>query len=222
MTAHISTLKLNQYRYGELESGASDEVRAHIERCEQCASRLAVQERARSEFALQPVPDAIAATAVPANNTRWLFRLAPVVVAALALLLSTFFLLPDDGVRPKGFLPEIEVWVGTDAGPRPLRADEKLSAGDSVQLVYNPAGHPLVTLVGRDGSGTLEVYGSALPEQPDALQPAPFALTLDGARGPQEFWVIASDRPLDDGELLDAIEGRLNDVHVRGVIVPKE
>jgi len=224
MTQHVSTLKLNQYRYGELDGLACDAVRDHIDTCERCAARLQVQERAREEFVLQPLPASIAGEAKPANTSRWFARIAPLFAVAAALLFVSLFVLnpTDDGLRAKGELPEIEVWVGTDAGPRPLRSEEKVSAGDRVQLLYNPQDYALITLVGRDGSGSIEVYGTLEPEVAGKLQPAPFALTLDDATGPQEFWVVASDTPLNDGDIEDAISGMLNDVYVQSVVVPKE
>jgi hypothetical protein len=222
MTQHLSTLKLHQYRYGELEGDICEAARAHIETCERCSQRLLVQERGREEFVLQPLPAAIAATAKPANNARWFARFVPVLVAAAAILfVSLTFLNDDDGNRAKGVLPEIEVWVGTDAGPRALRSEERLRAGDSIQLLYDPHGYSMITLVGRDGTGQIEVYKTLHPEG-EGLRPAPFALTLDDASGPQEFWIIASDAPIAMDEIADAIDGKLNEVHVRGVIVPKE
>ncbi len=218
---HLSTLKLHQYRYGELDGDLCEEVRNHIATCERCAARLNVQERAREDFVLQPVPEAIT-SATPANNSRWFRRLAPILVAAAAILfVSMFWAAPDDGMRPKGDLPEIEVQIATDAGPRAIRDGDRLGEGDRVQLLYDPRGATLVTFVGRDGSGEIEVYKSITPRG-TGLQPAPFALTLDDAPGPQEFWVIASDRSLDGEEIADAIDGGLNDVQVRSVILPKE
>lgn len=230
MSPHISTLKLNQYRYGELDDTVSAEVRAHVDACDRCARRLQVQQAAREDFVLQPVPAALldAAAPGPANNTRWFRMLAPALIAAAALFLvmpaiRTAFEAPqtEDRIRLKGLLPELEVWVGTDAGPRPVRDGEVLQPGDRVQLLYNPRGAALVTLAGRDGAGVTEVYKTFAPDE-RGLQPAPFALTLDDAAGPQEFWVITSEEPLSQQEILDRIEARVNDDSARSVSVPKE
>ena len=57
--SHLSTLLLNQLRYGELDPEQEAQARTHLQDCERCASRLQAQESNRSAFVLQPVPQAI-------------------------------------------------------------------------------------------------------------------------------------------------------------------
>lgn len=205
MTAHLSTLRLHQYRYGELQDGEDTAVRAHLDACAVCRERLGAQEDERAAFALAPIPDAIlqAAEADAPRTAGWLSRwLRPTLLAAAAaaaVLLSVVALQPTsetvETTRTKGVLGDVEIWIESDAGPRPLREDEALHTGSRVQILYNPHGAAWAALAGRDGTGTLEVYGSFEP-LPVGLQPTPFALTLDDAPGPQEFFVVTSEAEL--------------------------
>ena len=101
----------------------------------------------------------------------------------------------------KGETPTLEVWVRSDAGPRALREGESVSAGDAVQLAFDARGARYVTLAGRDGTGTLEVYRTVETAGRSGLTMAPFALELDDAPGPQTFLVLAHEAPLDEAAL---------------------
>ncbi len=228
MSAHISTLDLNRYRYNEMDASQRAQVDLHVGECKRCHRRLQVQQANREAFVLQPVPQVITeATASP--QAPWWKRWIPATGLMLAAALALFVVLPllnnptvdVPSTRAKGDLPELELWVGSERGPKALRAGQSLHEGDKVQLLFRPAGAPWVTLAGADGTGQIEVWGHA-EALGDHLQPAPFALTLDDAPGPQIFYVIAADHALSEEEALSAIEGTLENTKVLELTVPKE
>jgi hypothetical protein len=231
MSSHVHTLELHRFRLGELDPDEHSRVRSHLDGCDRCTERLAVQQAERKAFAARQLPSALleAERPQPANRSmmRFFGPAALIVVAAAALVIATPFdtLAPldpiVDEVRPKGDLPDLELWLNTDVGPRPLRAGERLATGDTVQMLFRPAGASWVTLAGKDGSGTLEVWGTAEPIG-DHLQPAPFALTLDETAGPQHFFIVSFDSPLDASGVSSAIEGTLDGARVRELVVPKD
>ena len=104
-------------------------------------------------------------------------------------------------------------------GLRPLEVGDALSAGDRVQLWYDPRNADAVGFAGRDGTGAIEVYGVIHPTA-DGLQPAPFSLTLDGASGNQEFFVVPGAASLDDAAVRRAVLDLSPDV--RRMVIPKE
>ena len=89
--------------------------------------------------------------------------------------------LGGDEIRFKGELPALEVWVGTEAGLRPLRSGERVSEGTRVNLVFDARGHRLATLAGQDGTGSVEIYDTLDVAGQTGLIEAPFALELDDA-----------------------------------------
>ncbi|MFT4627721.1 MAG: hypothetical protein ACI8PZ_006408 [Myxococcota bacterium] len=200
MSRHVSTLDLHRMRYGELSPEQGQVLRSHIAGCELCAERERVQHADRAGFVLTPLPPSIAALEPPPRiSRRWWSGLALLLAAAVALVvvLPQLSGAPDTPTeRAKGSTPDLEVWIATETGPRPLRADEALRAGDTVQLLFDPHGASEVWLAGRDGAGTVEVYGRVTPDG-EGLQPAPFALTLDDTPGAQEFVVLIPNARID-------------------------
>ncbi len=215
--SHLSTLKLHQYRYDELPPEERDLARAHLDVCTRCSGRLVVQERERGAFVVQPVPTAIqqAAEADRQSTTSWVpswlrawlpmagaLAAAAVVFAVMPQVRST--LSPTSEVSFKGELPSLEAWVDVGAGPRAVRAGERLGSGARVQLLVDGRGSQYVTLVGVDASGAVEIYGGFRPTPGAGLQPAPFALTLDDSPR-QAFFAVGSEGPVDEAVVKGAI-----------------
>lgn len=230
MTPHLSTLTLHRLRYGELATDAQASARAHLEGCARCRQRLGAQERTREAFVLQPIPPAIRALSEPPRpRFAWVRQLLPGL--ALAAVALTFVAVPAlrevrpglqvEEVRTKGAGPALEVWVDRD-GVRAVRDTDVLSAGDRIQVVFDPRQAAHVTIAGRDPTGAIEVWGTVTPERP-GMQPAPFALTLDATPGYQEVFVVASPWPLTRSEVERAVEGRPlpNGIKVDSVLLPK-
>jgi hypothetical protein len=225
MTGHISTLKLHQYRYNELPSDGRFEVEAHLASCARCAERLAVQQREREAFVAMPVPPAILGASAPrrASWLRWLLPAGGLVAVAAAVLLAVG--VPMSGknhVKGHGH-GDLEALVESPQGPRALHPGETVHAGSVVQLSYDREGASHVWLAGRDGTGTVELYGE-VPAGIDGLQPAPFSLTLDGAPGPQEFFAVRSDRALTEDEVKRAVQASVppRGASVARLSLPKE
>ncbi len=218
--SHPSALALHQYRLDELDADERAAVKTHCSTCERCASRLGAQQAARTAFVAEDVPSAIERLAKPANGP-WLQLFAgatPLLALAAALLLAV--LSPNDsGVRTKGTLPDVELWVGTSEGPRALRPEETLGEGAVVQVLYDTNGARHAVLAGRDSSGRVEVYGE-LPVH-DTLTPSPFGITLDASHGKQEFYVVTSDAPLTAHDVEQALTSGRADLQVRSVAVQK-
>jgi len=225
MSTHVSSLDLHQIRYGELAPDREVVVRAHVDGCDRCGKRLAAQQAERQAFVLQSLPPLIAAAAdAPEPTVRWWRRLtlaAMPMLAAAAALLVFLGSPPEELTRTKGALPVVEVWVQTADGPRALRQDEPLGDGDVIQVLYDPRGAPQVALGGVDGAGSIEFYGAFEPAR-DGLQPAPFALTLDGSVGPQEVWVLTADFEIRPDDLKRVVHGDVEGVDAMKVTLLKE
>ena len=205
-----NTLLLHQYHLGELDDAEQERVREAIEQDPDTRRRYQAIQAAESAFSVQSLPPWLAEE--PANNPagwrRWLAIGGPVVgllvVAAVTLLfvgIPTGTTTVDGGlggdeIRFKGELPALEVWVGTEAGLRPLRSGERVSEGTRVNLVFDARGHRLATLAGQDGTGSVEIYDTLDVAGQTGLIEAPFALELDDAPGPQAFFLLVHDEPL--------------------------
>lgn len=212
MTRRISTLKLHQYRYGELPPDERAEIERLIAEDPELRSRLQAQENQRAAFELSPVPDAIkklAAPPSPANNNRgWVLLTAPLMLAAIALIAVPRAQVPAlDGtpvissdVRLKGDNNGIEAWMSTAEGPRKVDDGARLHPGDRIQVRVRRPSAPWVTVAGTGPDGSIEVYGSWEADMSDGgWQSAPFALGLDDTLGSQAVHTVFTEhRPSDD------------------------
>jgi len=233
---HLSTLMLHRYRHGELPVDDATEAEAHLASCERCQARMAAADAEDAAIAQEPLPDFLAELATEAElppsakqpePSQWAVFLRRFGMPAVSLLAAASMLLValptlqrptvDDGVRTRGALPDLEVWLQSPDGHRPLEVGEPLSDGDEVVLFYHPHDADKVTLAGRDHTGDIEIYRTLRPVK-EGLQPANFALTLDDAPGVQEFFVVAGDRS--EEEVVEAILSMEDGV--TRVVVPKE
>lgn len=228
MTPHLSTLTLHQLRYGELDEHALHAAREHLGACERCAARLTVQEQERAAFVVRPVPPAIRELAPELPRRSWWADLFPFALAAAAAgvlfvavpSLRTGDGPPQDTITFRGALPDVEAWIDLGGGPRPLRDEDVLGAGDRIQLTYDPRGASYVAIAGRDGTGTVEVYTTTAPTGIGLVR-APFALTLDEVPGVQELFVVGSDSPLDEPLVKAAVRSGVSGAHVGRVAIRK-
>ncbi len=211
-----NTLDLYRLHHGELPPHVAARVREAIDTDPEVKQRWVALLATEAEVAAAPIPPALAAlSAPPRRAVAWRI---PALLLGLAAVAAAVLLVPvgapevavdrPDVLRAKGTLPDLEVWVGGPQGPRLLRPDEAVGAGDTVQLAAHPRGAAFVSFAGRDGTGAVEVYGTVRASDPDAMVVAPFALTLDDAPGPQWFFALAHDAPASDAELAEALRRR--------------
>lgn len=227
MTEHLSTLTLHQLRYGELSGGELAAAQSHLDVCGHCTARLEAQHKERAAFVMQPVPSALrrAARRRPSVWHRLRWALPALAVAAVAVIAVTSAPPPGDVIIEKGERLPLEVWVDVGDGPRLHRPDEALREGDRVQLKYRANGATHAAVAGRDASGQVEVYGSFETSGGAELTDIPFGLTLDGAPGRQELYVILADRPVHSGEVRAAVTGHpapIEGLRVLRADLPKE
>jgi hypothetical protein len=212
--SHLSTLKLNRYRYGELDESEMASLRTHLEGCEHCGARLQAQENNRAAFELTPMPDAIRALGRKAEKksawwSNWQVWLAPALgAAALVLLvlpagpgnnpagLKDPDRQPPEQIQTKGAKDVLEAWLETERGPRHLAIGAEVGPGARIQLRYRMAPGSWVTFAGSDASGQFEVYGTFPATEGDQTwQSAPFSLTLDDVPGIQKFYAVFTNDP---------------------------
>jgi hypothetical protein len=101
--------------------------------------------------------------------------------------------------------PDLQAWVATPYGARPLEPGEALGAGDRVQLRYRWEPDAWVTIAGVDGAGLVEVYGTARARGRGRWEPAPFSLVLDDAPNFQDLVVVFTDAPPHHPDVIAAL-----------------
>lgn len=212
MTQHPSTLTLHKLRYGELPPDQEEALRAHLRVCPECAGRLGAQESHRAAFVAAPVPQALRAPPpAPAPWWRRMWWLAPLAAAALALLTivptTTTPTAPPPSERVKGAAVSLEAWLDTPQGPKLLEDGALVAEGDTIQLRFDPGPHRYVSLLGEDGAGVVQLFGTLRAED-GAIQRAPFALRLDESPGPQLLYAIYTDQRLSEEALVTLVSER--------------
>ncbi len=87
------------------------------------------------------------------------------------------------------------------------RLDGEYRAGDELQFLYGSGKHSHVTLLSVDASGKVSLYRASgsgpgsLPAKAGKLEPFPFGVTLDEARGGELFVALFSQGPVADAAL---------------------
>ncbi len=201
MSPHLSTLKLNRYRYGELQGEDLAMAKSHLSECERCSKRLGAQQNNRAAFELEPVPPAMKepAAAQPSWVGQWSTWLAMPMLAMAAILLIIPAVQPPttgsgsigDNTTTKGSHSHLEAWVQREVGPKALGQGDAVHPGDKIQLRVRQPPAAWVTLAGEDSTGTVEVYGTWQADGTDnGWQKAPFALSLDNTLGKQQFHAV--------------------------------
>ncbi|MBN1335838.1 MAG: zf-HC2 domain-containing protein [Deltaproteobacteria bacterium] len=209
MTPHISTPALHRYRLGESSPAEREAIRAHLDACPRCSERLRLQEAGRAAFVLEPVPEFLRAP--PPARRRHLPWAAPFAAALAAVLVVVLFPLAGRGptdpatLRTKGEITAMEVVAERDSGPVVLAPGARVVPGDRLQIRFDPGPYPWAAFVGRDGSGSIEVF-RILPVEPGPLRSAPFALELDDTPGDEQIFVVFSDTPPDPEWLVGVLD----------------
>lgn len=223
--SHVSTLRLHQLRLGELPGDEEGRVRAHLADCDVCARRLDVQYDTRAAFVRQPVPPFLAPTPSLWERLgfgRWVLLAVPALAALLLVVRAPAE--QDDGLREKGAIPVLEAWVQAGSTARPLYTGERVRAGTKVQLKLDAGRRRFVTLAGRDGAGTVEVY-STFPAEGPGLRSAPYALTLDDSSGDQEFFALLTDTKPAPDDVVAALKQeplRMERADIASLVLHKE
>lgn len=190
---HPNTLLLHRLHAGELDPEQAAPLRAHLDTCPRCAARWQALQAQREAFVLQPTPPALRTRAPARPGARWAWALLPALAFGAALLAVQAPEPRGEGPgleegRTKGAAAALEVWQSTPQGPRLLHEGDSVASGDTVQLRYDPGPHRYVSLAGRDGRGTIELYGTTAAQ--GGVEAAPFALTLDDTPGDQVFYAV--------------------------------
>ena len=215
MTKHPSTLTLHKLRYNELPPAQEDALRVHLRECAECSGRLGAQESHRAAFVAAPVPEALRAPPpAPAPWWRRMWWVAPLAAAALALLTlvpttttTETAESPPPTERIKGAAVALEAWLDTPQGPRLLDDGAVVAEGDTIQLRFDPGPHRYVSLLGEDGAGAVQLFGT-LAADGGEIQRAPFALRLDESPGPQLLYAIYTDQRLSEDALVTLVSER--------------
>jgi hypothetical protein len=213
--SHLSTLLLNQLRYGELDSVQETQAKAHLQDCAKCASRLRAQESNRTAFVMAPVPQAVREPAgrAPANDNkswRWaLLAVAAMLLVGFPILLNTSTTGADELVpmeRTKGKHILLEAWLDTQDGPVLLDRDDRISPGDVLQLKFSTLDRPYVSFGGMDGAGIIELYGTVQAGHDMQIHRAPFALQMDQTPGEQRFYALFTQAAPQESTVRQAIQ----------------
>lgn len=196
----------------------STEAPSHLAGCPSCAVRLAAASAARESTATRPLPWETApvstaqvstATQRPeptaARRRAWVapaLALAASVALAVGVAVGGRGLQDDrgvDGVRTKGAIGRLSI-----PGAAPGRDDrdrvdgEALRPGDIVQWVVSLGAPRWVTIVGRDGAGTVGVYfpEGATAARVEAGESVALdrSLTLDAVPGDEALTVFFCER----------------------------
>ena len=223
----VPELLIEQLHLGELDAQTAAQVRAALGAD---ADALLADLAARDAMSQAQYPASLIVPRVEARirpTRRWWPVVLPAILAATAGLwlaarpASTLdpqaqSLTSQDTVRAKGPLqPVLQVMraespAGPKTKPTAVQPAERLTAGDRVQLRFQPRGAHHAVIVSVDGRGATTLH---VPDSNDESTALPVgaqrftvghAYELDDAPDYERFFLITSDDPLDPDALLSA------------------
>jgi hypothetical protein len=225
--AHVAGIVLRRVRAGELEGAEREGVLAHVQRCDECRSRLSALEDEQRAFEREISFERFSAGVQRAARdsrrraeprAKWLYPVMAAAATLAGVTIAQLVMRSDDHSLPgpnrvKGGAG-IELRIALrGAGPqRAASADapEPIIPGEHLRLAYRSGGHRYVIAITVDAEGVVgplhpEVGGSEpVIGAAEALQYLP-AFELTG-RGPERVVVILSDAPLRYEEVRAAAE----------------
>lgn len=215
-------VRIERYFLEEAAGEEKKETGLHIEGCSRCKEHLDVLSRERQAYlAVRPFTSYAAKhleKRAPAfkllPGPRWMPALAG-GLACLALVTVMNFPGVQGGSAQVDAVPAADVvtYKGGELLDFHYRRAGNLSqgdlkqdyrAGDELQFVYSAGKFAHVTLASVDAQGTVSLYrkdggaSASLPAVAGKVEPFPFSVTLDDAKGGELFVMVLSPAPLDD------------------------
>jgi hypothetical protein len=155
--------------------------RAHVARCEACATHLAREQD----------PPPWLAQVGPRRQRLW-----PVAAVALAAMVAFLVIRRPDELREKGG-PAVTVFVKRGEEVFPWDGAGRLRADDRLRLRVVPAGYEHVSVASLDdGRAPAVLYEGDLPAAPTLL---PLSFRVEGEGGRERLSVILARRPIPPG-----------------------
>jgi hypothetical protein len=204
---HLSALQLDGLALGALDDVGARRAEDHLAACVTCRQQADVLRASRDHFSASVLPrtlPALRARAAPWWSRRMTWIAAPVLAAAVALVMlrggAPVDDLGSDDLRVKG---DASLQIVARRGDRVglVAAGDTLAAGDAIRFVVTTprAGYLLIASI--DGRGATSIYypaaGVASAPVPAAARlELPGSIVLDDAPGPERMVALWSARPL--------------------------
>ena len=152
--ACLSSLRLDRWMMGELDTADAETVGTHVSSCAACSAALAGMRGVREEVRTLPLPAALS-TAAPRR------RFPRVAVAGLGLALAASVLLlvrtPTAPERTKGGLA-LTMYVQHGDDVRRAEPGEHVAPGDAVRFAVSTPTPAYVAVLSLDPTGRASVY----------------------------------------------------------------
>jgi hypothetical protein len=170
----------------------------HLDECARCRWRWEELQRDREAFGSRARPKAFADAVLARRRRRWIWwwALAP----ALALLVLALW--PAGGERTKGDAVAVELYVKSGKLTARFDPERRYQAGDVLQVVYSSAQRLHFTAVDVEGDKvSILARDQLLPGRRAKLDRS---FVLDAGGQDERVFLLFSERPLDDGEIMRA------------------
>lgn len=220
-TGTCNRIRVERFFLEEAGETEKRETLSHLDSCPRCKEHLDFLSRERQAYlAVRPFSsfaakrlEGRAPSRAFAFGPRWL----PAAAGALACLALVVVLRnPDRGFQGGSAASAESRYKGGEVLAFHLSRDGRVEpgdpsadhrAGDRLQFVFASDRAACASLVSLDASGKVSVYraegaaSASVPVPPGKVEPFPFSVTLDEARGGELFVAVFSAGPLEDAAL---------------------
>jgi len=186
--ACLSSLRLDRWMMGELDTADAEIVGTHVSTCAACSAALAGMRGVREEVRAFPLPAALAGGAPRRHVPR-----VAVAGLGLALAASVFFLLrtPPAPERTKGGGLALTMYVQHGDEVRRAEPGEYVAPGDAVRFAVSTPTPAYVAVLSIDPAGRTSVYfpqAARAAHVPAGTEvPLPLGTRLDATTGEERL-----------------------------------
>jgi hypothetical protein len=143
------------------------------------------------------------------RHARWALPLAAACAASVAVVVVVYHRTPGEeyvGIKGDDLRPALRIYRKTKAGPELLRANARVSQGDTLQIRYLAAGKRFGVIASIDGRGTVtfhlpESSGQAAILTREGERALAHAYELDDSPKFERFLFVTSDVPFGTEEV---------------------
>lgn len=204
---HASAVDIARSLLGDASPEETGRLEEHAASCARCAEELRQARASAAKFHAQ-----VFARTLPAVERRrrpalpWRLWIAPVGVAvAAALVLVTVQRRADPGERGFKGAGSLQVFGLHGKTPFAVRDGAVMRAGDRIRFAIQPGTARYVCVGSADGRGQANLYYRNVQVGQDGEDILPDSLVLDDAPGPERFFALFSNQPLEDAAVRRAL-----------------
>jgi hypothetical protein len=209
----VSDLRFDRLLAGELGPEERKPIDGHVQGCGPCQNRFLKLQAQHEEFPQKVWISGLAMQVLRGNQRRKLHKVMAIAATVAMCVVGVSVLQragpSQDGIRPKGEGPKLEVFARHDDGRvEEVAPGAALAPGTALRFRITTKAAGFVGVVGLDNAGVVSGYypeqGPLLPVSGASQQMLDGSVILDDTPGVERLFAVLCEEQLDVSELVQA------------------